>query len=225
MRNSIALFLSQLIFSLITPLLLIPRVAKFSVIRRFVAFCFGTLYGDRYGDIIDVLKGTYGLPMDTALRKAKEIVGPDPALLVDCGTGTGFVTRQAAQLFPGTSIVGIDILPGMLRQAQAGCKALETQVLHVQADSFNLPLADRRVDLLLAQNTIACFDEFGRVLRPGGALIYVDTSARWVASLARWEVSRLGLFESVFVKKAGLGFYVLAQKGWNDPKNERTENR
>jgi SAM-dependent methyltransferase len=209
--SSLAHFFSQILFSVITPPLLIPGIARLSVTRRLVTFCFGRLYGNRYQDIIDSFQGKYGLAMDEGLAKAKVIAGGDVSLVVDCGTGTGFVTKQAADHFPDATFFGFDILRAMLTQARCSCKNVASDVFHVQADTFELPLADRSVDVLLVQNTIPCFDEFARVCRPGGVILYVDTSAGWIADLARRLVERHRLFKRVIADRVGLGFYILAQ--------------
>lgn len=205
-------FLSQILFSTITPFLLMPRIAKLSITRLFIAFCFGRLYGNRYQSIIDAFQGRYGLAMAEGLAKAKGIAGDKISVVVDCGTGTGFVTKQAAEQFPDATFIAFDILHGMLTQARNNCKDIATDVFHVQADTFAIPLADQSVDLLLAQNTIPCFAEFDRVCRPGGMIIYVDTSAGWIANLAKRLVEKHRLFETVMGERVDLGFYVLAQK-------------
>ena len=104
--------------------------------------------------------------MEQGLAKAQEMVGDSISVIVDCGTGTGFVTKQASEKFHHVIFIGIDVLHGMLMQARNYCKDIPTAVFHVQADTFALPLADQSVELLLAQNTIHCFSEFDRVCRP-----------------------------------------------------------
>jgi len=208
----LAHFLSQILFSTITPFLLMPRIAKLSITRLFVSFCFGRLYGNRYQSIIDSFQGRYGLAMAQGLANAKEIAGNKISVVVDCGTGTGFVTKQAAEQFPNAIIIAFDILYGMLMQAHNNCKDIDADIFYIQADIFELPLADQSVDLLLAQNTIPCFTEFERVCRPGGMIIYVDTSAGWIANLAKRLVEKHRLFERVVGEKVDMGFYVLAQK-------------
>lgn len=205
-------FLSQILFSIITPFLLMQRIAKLSITRLFISFCFGRLYGNRYQKIIDAFQGRYGLAMAQGLAKAKEIAGDNISVVVDCGTGTGFVTKQAVEYFPNASFIAFDILHGMLTQARNNCRDIATDVFHVRADTFALPLADKSVDLLLAQNTIPCFAEFARVCRPGGMMIYVDTSAGWIANLAKRMVKKNQFFETVIGERVDLGFYVLAQK-------------
>lgn len=210
--NRLAHFITQILFSIITPLLLMPWIAKFSVTRFFIAFCFGRLYGNRYQDIIDSFQGRYGLAMEQGLSKAQEMARDAISVIVDCGTGTGFVTKQAAGKFRNVIFIGIDILHGMLMQARNYCKDIPTQVFHVQADTFALPLADQSVDLLLAQNTIPWFSEFERVCRPGGIIVYVDTSAGWITNIAQRMVEKLKLFERVITERVDMGFYIVAQK-------------
>lgn len=213
--NRLALFLSQILFSIITPPLLIPEIAKLSVTRFLISFCFGRLYGNRYQDIIDTFKGKYGVAMAEGLEKAKELSGNNISLVVDCGTGTGFVTKQAAEYFPKATFIAFDILPGMLTQAHNNCKDIPAEVFHVQADTFALPLTDHSVDLILVQNTIPYFPEFERVCRPGGIIVYVDTSAGWITKLAQRLVKKNRLFEKVISKRVDTGFYILAQKAGN----------
>jgi SAM-dependent methyltransferase len=210
--NRLALFFSQILFSVITPPLLMPRIAKLRFTRLFISFCFGRAYGNRYQTIIDSFLGEYGSAMGEGLRKVKATSGDSVSVVVDCGAGTGFVTRQATEQFPDATFIAIDLLLGMLRQARNNCENITADIFYVQADNFALPLADQSVDLLLAQNTMPCFTEFARVCRPGGMIIYVDSSAGWIANLAKRLVEKHQLFESVTGKRVALGFYVLAQK-------------
>ena len=123
---------------MITPPLLIPQIAKLSIARFLISFCFGRLYGNRYQDIINTFHGKYGLAMAEGIAKAKEISGDNISLVVDCGTGTGFVTKQAAEQFPKATFIAFDILPGMLTQARNNCKDIPTDIFYVQADTFAL---------------------------------------------------------------------------------------
>lgn len=206
------LFLSQLIFSAITPLLLVPRIANMKTTRSFIAFCFGRSYGNRYQTIIDSFQGRYDVAMAEGLRKAKKILEDEVSTVLDCGTGTGFVTIQAAGQFPDAAFIAFDILPGMLRQASDNCENIGVEVFHVQADNFELPLADESVDLILAQNTMPCFTEFARVCRPGGVVIYVDSSSGWITEKATKLIEKYQLFESVMGERVDMGFCIVAEK-------------
>jgi SAM-dependent methyltransferase len=210
--NRLALFASQVLFSLVTPPLLIPAIAKRRFTRAMVSFCFGRAYGDRYQHIIDSFEGRYDLAMAEGLHKAERIADRPIAVVADCGTGTGYAARQAAERFPQATFLAFDIVQGMLLQARVHSQSLPAKMYFVQADSFALPLEDESIDLLLAQNTIPWFSEFARVCRTGALVIYADSSAGWIADLARSLVQRQALFEEVTGAKVGLGFYLLAKK-------------
>jgi ubiquinone/menaquinone biosynthesis C-methylase UbiE len=150
--------------------------------------------------------------MEQGLTKTKEMSKDNISVIADCGTGTGFATKQATEKFHNVTFIGVDILHGMLLQARDYCKDIPEEVFHVQADTFELPLADESVDVLLAQNTIPCFEEFSRVCRAGGMIIYVDTSAGWITNLAKRMVEKHKLFERVIAERVDMGFYIVAQK-------------
>ena len=160
--NRIAIFLTRIVFSIITPLLIMPRIGHKKITRSLIAFCFGRLYGNRYDTIIDSFKGKYGLAMAEGIAKAEELIKDQIYVVADCGTGTGFVTKQASEQYPDATFLAFDILENMLKQAKKNCKDIPTEIYHVQADTFKLPLANKSIDILLAQNTMPCFAEFAR---------------------------------------------------------------
>ena len=209
--NRLSLLFAQLLFSMVMPPLFIPRIARLRVTRSLVAFCFGRSYGNKYQHVIDSFQGKYGLAMAQGLSKAKDLAGDNISVIVDCGTGTGFVTKQAAECFPDAKIAAFDLLDRMLSQARANCKEIAPRVIHCKADTFALPLADNSVDLVLAQNTIPNFEDFARICRPNGAVIFVDCSAGWVTGLVKHLVEKTGLFEKVSGERVAMGFYILAQ--------------
>lgn len=208
--NRLSLFFAQLLFSMVMPPLVIPQIARLRVTRSIVAFCFGRMYGNKYQKIIDSFHGKYGSAMAEGLSKVKDIAGDNISLIVDCGTGTGFVTKQAAEYFPNAKIVAFDLLDGMLCQARNNCKDIATRVIHFKADTFALPLADNSVDLILAQNTIPNFEDFARICRSDGLVVFVDCSAGWVTSLAKRLIKKTKLFKEVLGKRVDSGFYILA---------------
>lgn len=210
--NRLALLTSQILFSVITPPLLIPGIGKLRFTRSLISFCFGRSYGNRYQNIIDSFQGRYGLAMAEGLKNAKAIAGHRVAIVADCGTGTGFVTNQAAEQFPHATFIAFDLLSGMLRQARTNCKSIAADVFHVQADNFALPLTDESVDLLLAQNTMPCISEFARVCRPGGMIVYVDSSAGWVTDLVKRLVEKHKLFRRVVGERVDMGFCMVLEK-------------
>lgn len=93
-----------------------------------------------------------------------QVVGPRA---LELGSGTGFATPLLAEHFP--LLVAMDLSREMLRHAPA------TAAPRVQADAVHLPLADASLDALIAVNMFVFPAEFNRVLRPGGALVWVSS--------------------------------------------------
>jgi ubiquinone/menaquinone biosynthesis C-methylase UbiE len=209
--NRLSHFFAQLLFCIVMPPLFIPSIARLRVTRSFIAFCFGRLYGDKYESVIDSFHGKYGLAMAEGLSKVKEVFKGKISVILDCGTGTGFVSKQAAEYFPDAKIVAFDLLDGMLLQARNNCKEFSSRVFHIKADTFALPLADNSVDLILAQNTIPNFLDFVRICRSDGMIVFVDCSAGWIANFTKSLLERQQLFKKVIGERIYLGFYILAQ--------------
>lgn len=111
---------------------------------------------------------------DLAAVVAEQAPDLGDGLVVDVATGTGLVLRAIAARHPEATLVGVDLSPRMLAVARA---ALPRARL-VQGDAAALPVAAGAADLvtcatalhLLAEPDIA-FDEWTRVLRPGGRLV------------------------------------------------------
>ncbi len=99
-----------------------------------------------------------------------------PATVLDAGCGTGRMITHLSTLDPELVIAGSDLSPGMLARARSQHPGLEL----VAADNASLPFADERFDGVLAwYSTIhtpphrlgAIFEEFRRVVRPGGLVL------------------------------------------------------
>ena len=106
--------------------------------------------------------------------------GLQPGMQVlDVATGTGLMARAALRLgIAPRDLVGLDPSAGMLREAGRG---LPFQVVRGSADA--LPFAPARFDFLCmgfalrhVGNLRQTFDEYRRVLRPGGTLLLLEIS-------------------------------------------------
>lgn len=118
--------------------------------------------------------GTLAQEVETVLGLARH----PGRLALDVACGTGVYARAMARRSPSTTVLGIDISPGMLQyartlQAEEGLKNL----YFVRADIHRLPLATASVDhinccaaLHLFSDLPAVWRELARVLRPGGTL-------------------------------------------------------
>jgi SAM-dependent methyltransferase len=96
-----------------------------------------------------------------------------PRRILDVGSGTGAGARVLARRFPEAEVVGVDLAPGMVREARrlvpddlVGRIAFET------ADATALPFAVAAFDLVVLLNMIPFFEELVRVTAPGGALVF-----------------------------------------------------
>jgi demethylmenaquinone methyltransferase / 2-methoxy-6-polyprenyl-1,4-benzoquinol methylase len=128
------------------------------------------------------------------------------AQVLDVGTGTGLVAREALSLIgAGGSLVGVDPSPGMLSQAHLpGIELL-------QGFAENLPRPDASADFLSMGYALRhlsdvrpAFAEFHRTLKPGGRLLILEITKpasgwgtwllkaymRLLVPAAAWFVSR-----------------------------------
>lgn len=101
--------------------------------------------------------------------------------VVDLGCGDGYFTAAIArQVAPGR-VIGVDLDPGMLEQAQAACLGM-TNCDWQSGDAMQLSrLASRRVDFVLIANTFhgvpdktALAHEVAATLKPDGRFAIVN---------------------------------------------------
>ena len=133
-------------------------------------------------------KGWYQ-PLREALEAlAVELTGPAPAVL-DAGCGEGYYTGGVREALLETGkapeIAGIDISKAALQKAGKRYPGIEFAV----ASAYRLPVADESVDLLLNVFSPLAIEEFRRVMKPGGAYLYVVPGAQhlWELKEALYE--------------------------------------
>ena len=105
-----------------------------------------------------------------------------PSRILDVGAGTGISLAGLSQHYPATSIYALDIARPMLieaRKKQGWWQRLRRSVKLITGDAESLPLADASVDLLFSNLALQwcldleqTFNEFKRVLKPGGLLMF-----------------------------------------------------
>lgn len=136
-------------------------------------------------------KGYYRPLRDALCTLAADRTGIAPAVL-DTGCGEGYYTSGIyhALLAAGKSpqMAGIDISKFILRAAAKRERAVEFAV----ASSYHLPVADKRVDLLVNCFSPLALEEFQRVLKPGGIFLYVVPAADHL-----WEMKQV-LYETPY---------------------------
>lgn len=122
------------------------------------------------------------LPLIPAPRASYPVV-------VDVGCGWGRSFQLLHRHFAPERMIGIDVDPGML---DISARTVAAQGLHVdlrRADSARLPLEDASVDLLFCHQTFhhlveqeAALAEFHRVLRPGGIMLFAESTRAYIHS-------------------------------------------
>lgn len=100
-------------------------------------------------------------------------------LVLDVGCGEGYYTSRLKAQLPQAEVCGMDISKLAIQAASKSCKDLRWVV----ASSFDLPVADESCDLLISMFAPICMEEFFRVLKPGGCLLFAVSSTRHL-----WEL-------------------------------------
>ena len=101
-----------------------------------------------------------------ALREAVE--GLAPRHVLDVGTGTGKAAIALAEWFPDAEVVGVDLSPAMVAEAE---RQSPGRVRFLVADASKLPFPDGSFELVALMNAIPFFDELARVTAPGGVVV------------------------------------------------------
>lgn len=141
------------------------------------------------------LSGDYYAPLREALcALALEWMGPEGAML-DSGCGEGYYTQGVWQALTGAGktirLAGIDLSKPSVRLAAKRLPQGEFAV----ASAYHLPVGTETVDLLLNCFSPLALEEFRRVLRPGGAFLYVVPGADHL-----WELKQV-LYDTPYRNK------------------------
>ena len=120
--------------------------------------------------------GTFAERVAEMADRLVEMVGVGPGMAVlDVATGTGNVAIRAATR--GASVIGLDITPKLLEEAERRAAEVDVQVEWVEGDAEELPFEDGRFDrvlstfgVMLAPRHEVAAAELVRVCRPGGVI-------------------------------------------------------
>lgn len=131
------------------------------------------------------LRRGYYAPLRDVLAEAALRYAPAGAAVLDCGCGEGYYTAAVYQTLAGAGkaprMAAVDISKHAVRRCARQAREVECAV----ASAYRLPLADGSVDLLLNCFSPLALEEFRRVLRPGGVLLYVVPGARHLFEMKR----------------------------------------
>ena len=127
---------------------------------------------------------------------------PENPLIVDVGSGPGFLCIELARLLPGATFIGVDLSLHAIEKARlcatrAGLERFEARrgrAEQLPVDSGSVELVVSRESLHEWENVQAACTEICRVLKPGGILALEDLNR----ACARWK-------RILFVLLTGLG--------------------
>ena len=110
-------------------------------------------------------------------------------VVVDVGCGIGRSLPKLREAFAPQRLIAVDIEAESLAEAGAHAQAKGTPVELLHASSAALPLPDASADLLFCHQTFhhiaeqeAAIAEFYRVLKPGGVLLFAESTKRYIHS-------------------------------------------
>ena len=107
-----------------------------------------------------------------SLEAALERLERPPRCVLDVGTGTGIAARRLAARFRKAEVVGVDLSPRMIEEAnRLAPRELAGRLRFQVADATALPFPDASFDLVVLLNMIPFFDELARVTAPAGWLV------------------------------------------------------
>ena len=141
---------------------------------------------------------------------------PDAPVIADVGCGQGISFRLLTEAFRPSRLIGIDYhTPSLELAAEAAraCKAagsggaIDIEVLH--GDCAHLALPDASVDIVFCHQTFhhlveqeRALAEFHRVLKPGGVLLFAESTEAYIRS---WVI-RLLFRHPMHVQKSADGY-------------------
>ena len=110
-------------------------------------------------------------------------------VVLDVGCGHGHSLSELAKRFHPERIVALDANPEFPRLVKGAVAACPCRVELQVADAAAMPLADASVDLVYCHQTFhhlvdqdSTIHEFHRVLRPGGVLLFAESTKRYIES-------------------------------------------
>jgi SAM-dependent methyltransferase len=132
------------------------------------------------GQVLGKLRKVLGAELDRGYGRSLEI-----------GAGTGYFSLNLLQAGAVREATCTDISPGMLTTLAANALRLGLSVHTARADAESLPFADQSFDLVLGHAVLhhlpdlnRAFEEFHRVLRPGGRIVFAGEPSRFGDRLA-----------------------------------------
>lgn len=116
--------------------------------------------------------------------------GFQPQRILDVGCGFGLSFDELARRFAPDQIAGLDADPHLRTRAGQRAADCACPVTLTEGNAAALPWADGHFDMVFCHQTFhhivaqeAAMAEFHRVLRPGGVLLFAESTRKYIHSL------------------------------------------
>jgi ubiquinone/menaquinone biosynthesis C-methylase UbiE len=141
---------------------------------------------------------------------------PHAPVIVDVGCGQGISFKLLAQAFTPSRIVGIDCHAPSLLIAKRAAQHVHADIDVMDGDCAALPLPDASADIVFCHQTFhhlveqeRALDAFHRVLKPGGLLLFAESTDAYIKS---WVI-RLLFRHPMHVQKSADGYLDMLRAG------------
>jgi ubiquinone/menaquinone biosynthesis C-methylase UbiE len=143
------------------------------------------------------------------LKRLVDAPLPSKPVIVDAGCGQGISFRLLARAFAPRRIVGVDCHRPSLALAEQAARNVDVEVDVMHGDCAALPLPDASADIVFCHQTFhhlveqeRALDAFWRVLKPGGVLLFAESTDAYIKS---WVI-RLLFRHPMHVQKSADGY-------------------
>jgi ubiquinone/menaquinone biosynthesis C-methylase UbiE len=130
--------------------------------------------------------------LERALSDLQRLMPAEPSrfdVVADVGCGYGRSLSRLHARFAPQRLIAMDIDPEMLKASAREIAALDIPAEFICCSSSNIQLEDNSVDLLFCHQTFhhlidqeRAIREFHRVLKPGGVLLFAESTRRYIHS-------------------------------------------
>ena len=94
-----------------------------------------------------------------------------PQTVIDAGCGEGYYSNMIARKLAYTALYGFDLSKSAVNKASKRAKASGTDASFFVCGIFDLPIKDNSTDAVVSLFAPLAYEEFQRVLKPGGRLV------------------------------------------------------
>jgi ubiquinone/menaquinone biosynthesis C-methylase UbiE len=168
----------------------------------------------RRAELSDNISDTWMTEMENFLPENKKLK------ILDVGTGAGYFAIMFAE--KGHKVEGIDLTEAMLKEAQQLAAHMGTEVKFRQMDAQNLKYEDEKFDVVVTRNLTwtlpnleMAYQEWFRVLKPGGVLLNFDAAygqeivQKGEAVVPKTAYDHLGMTEALIKENSSISAAIM----------------